>query len=227
MSVRGEDTRLCHCVFIFWPSCPSTFCPAINVPLVYQILYLILQCRANEGRVGEEELQSHFPFPPTKPGHLRYSSLTVTLSYEPIATYDEWTSSGLKTILWYISFVNIITNIQMILDFSFEFQLCNDYSGDNIASEAKNNQFHQLWIFAALKGAATVTVHLEGLFLAALPALDLLLVSDLQGDRFEFGRREWLLRSETLQASDQSDVWMKRRKDKKTKRPNRDMILWC
>ena len=28
---------------------------------------LILQYRANEGRVGEEELQSHFPFPPTKP----------------------------------------------------------------------------------------------------------------------------------------------------------------
>ena len=44
--------------------------------------------------------------------------------------------------------------------------------------------------FAALKGAATVTVHFVGLFLAALLALDLPLVSDSLGDRFEFGHKE-------------------------------------
>ena len=68
----------------------------------------------------------------------------------------------------------------------------------------------------------------EKVFLAALAALYLTLVSDSLthwvGATLEFWHKEWLLRLEILQTFDQSDVYwtsrlgMKRQNDKKTKR---------
>ena len=77
------------------------------------------------------------------------------------------------------------------------------------------------WLRLMLTFKCILLLLQSGLFLAALAALYLTLVSESVthslSATFEFWHKEWLLTLQTLQTFDQSDVWTKRQKDKNTK----------
>ena len=63
---------------------------SFDLAIILQNFVLNFAVQSKRGRGGASE---PFPFPP-QPDHLRHPFLTVTLSYERIATYDKWTSSA-------------------------------------------------------------------------------------------------------------------------------------